>query len=86
MAQILRADGTTAHVQPENGRDFKLAEIKAAIGGGWVEVVYLLDRKHLIACDEEGLLKQLPLNAQASALCRKPIVGDVLYCRISEIT
>ena len=45
--------------------------------GGWAEVVNL-SRKAWLMVDEEGLLKRVPLNPKASALARRPIVGNAI--------
>ena len=45
--------------------------------GGWAEVVNL-SRKTWLMVDEEGLLKRVPPNPTASALARRPIVGNAI--------
>jgi hypothetical protein len=35
--------------------------------------------------DEEGLLKWLPINREASLLAQRPIVGDVVIANQDEI-
>ena len=50
---------------------------KLVAGGGLVELVTLANGDQLLV-DEEGLLKQLPLNFEASELAGRPLVGDAL--------
>ena len=47
--------------------------------GGYIEIV---ERKGLLlVVNEEGLLRELPHNIQASFLVGQPIVGDVVLLR-----
>lgn len=71
-AMIFRADGTS---EVFKGGD-TLEEWQGAIGGGYLEAVYL-DGKVMFV-DEDGLMKQLPYNLMASGLAGRDIVGDVL--------
>ena len=71
-AMIYRADGTSDVYE---GGD-TLEEWQAAIGGGYLEAVYLDDKVTFV--DEEGRLKDLPYNLLASGLAQGDIVGDVL--------
>lgn len=48
------------------------------LDGGYVEVVTLRSRAILIV-DEEGLLKDLPLNNIASLAAARPIFGNAIY-------
>jgi hypothetical protein len=52
--------------------------------GGYIELVYLPDSKIMVV-DEEGLLKWLPINREASLLAQRPIVGDVVIANQDEI-
>ena len=52
-----------------------LAEAQTAVGG-YVEVVRIDGRELLV--NEEGLLRNLPVNREASALAGQHIVGDVV--------
>ena len=80
---IIRVDGTQEEYLPANGRHYTLAELKKAIGGGWIEIVKTRDGR-LMVLDEEGKLKGFPVNRVATALylygAQDPIVGDVLVC------
>ena len=45
-------------------------------------MVHLPHRPELqVLVNEEGLLKDLPLNVEASKLCMQPIVGDVVVLK-----
>lgn len=69
---VLRADGTRAEIPyPE-----KLAGWQKLVGG-YIEVVLIEPGKCAIV-NEEGLLRGLPYNVQASALARRDLVGDVV--------
>ena len=47
--------------------------------GGYVEVVRLPKGQGKLLVDEEGLLKRLPLNREASILAKQLIVGNAIY-------
>jgi hypothetical protein len=92
MATHIKTDGTKTEVQPKNGTDFKLEELKEFIGGGWIEMVECWNPDYqgmVIILDEEGKLKNMPLNVAATDAYGVPhwdvIVGDVLICRKEEI-
>lgn len=61
-----------------------LPDMKAAIGGGWIEAIYPQSRPVSVIMDEEGKLKGLPFNKNATALFRGDLrqgdylAGDVL--------
>lgn len=78
-AFVIDVDGTETPIKPKNGKTFTLAEIQAAIGGGYVEMVRLPDGRMMFV-DEDGLMKRLVPNMQASVLCGRPIVGKALVC------
>ena len=64
---------TTQHV---SDREWTLKEMQTAVGG-LIELVTLRDGKHLI-CNEEGLLRSLPINEEASQLAGRMIVGNAI--------
>lgn len=80
---IIRADGTQEEYLPGDGNHYTLEELKRAIGGGYIEIVRTRDDR-LMVLDDEGKLKDFPVNLVATALYRfgdqDPIVGDVLVC------
>lgn len=60
-----------------NKRDEKpTLEQAQAIIGGWIEMITVGDMQ--ILCDEEGLIKQLPINEKASEMFGRPLYGPVL--------
>ena len=87
MARLLRCDGSVESVEPLNGVDFTLGELKHFVGG-YIEVVYL-GSGWLMVVNEEGKLLNLPINRTATQLYGNPsndyIVGDVVLCRDCEV-
>ncbi len=86
-ATVLKANGECLHVKPKNGNDFSLEEAQKVVGG-YVEVIHLSSTQLMIV-NEEGKLRKLPFNRQASLIAymaRKAdaIVGDVLVCDIEQ--
>lgn len=79
----------TKQVRPDNGTDFTLEEIQAAVGGN-IEVVPLRETGLILICNEDGHALGLPLNQLAMKrlasllLCDVadilPIVGNVVIC------
>jgi hypothetical protein len=49
---------------------------------GYIEPVYLSDK--VILVNEEGLLRSLPVNEEASAMANQILVGDVLVLSREE--
>ena len=86
--EIIRVDGTREPYPPANGRDYTLAELKKAIGGGFIEIAHTQDGR-IMVIDDEGKLKGFPVNPVATALYvygeQDPIVGDVLVCQDGNI-
>jgi hypothetical protein len=90
MAIQYNVDGTEVEIQPRNGRDFSLEELKAVVNG-WIEIVWYganLPTTHVLVVNEEGwiLHPPLPYNPAASFIAGQPIAGNVLYCKRSEVT
>lgn len=90
MAQILYASGDVKNVEPQNGTDFQLNELKKIVGG-YIEIVYLSD-KQIMVVNEEGKLIGLPFNILATEAYRmatqpnnETIVGDVLICDVGQV-
>lgn len=88
MAKIYKTDGTVKTVEPKNGTDFKLDELQEIVGGH-IEVLYL-NSSEILVCDEEGKLKNYPLNIEATRIVQENdisdyIVGDVLICKTGEV-
>lgn len=90
MASLLRTDGTRQNIAPQNGTDFQLEELHALLGG-YVEVVKLDDGR-LLLVNDNGKIKQLAINPQATVLLWEftdsladVIVGDAVLCNDHEV-
>lgn len=89
MATLIKSSGEVIKIAPVEEK-FSSAELKVIIGGH-IEVVNLSEGRCLV-CDEEGLLKNLPQNREATKILygeyRVPVqflVGDIVICNLSEI-
>lgn len=88
MARWIKTDGTEQVVTPAHGV-FTLEEMKQYIGGGHLEAVRFT-RSEVMYCDDEGVLKNLPLNERASQEVSMergraiPVCGDVLIASLRE--
>ena len=88
MAMIIKTDGQVISVQPKNGKDFTLKELKAIVGG-YIEIIRMNDKYMVV--NEEGKLERLPYNSTATGFYwanvgrNDYIVGDVLVCGMDEI-
>jgi hypothetical protein len=81
MAKIIRTTGKTEEII-----SFELPDLQKAVGG-YIEIVngvggYYQDR---IVCNEEGHLKNLPVNKLASMMAGQQIVGDVVVAHRDEL-
>lgn len=77
-AVTLKADGGIEVWDLAEHDSDRYTQVRAAIGGGWVEALRV-DDETLMMVDEEGRLKDLPLNTQASLLYQRDrIVGDAV--------
>lgn len=68
MATLLKADGTTMPI----AGPLTLPMMQCLVGG-WIEIVTIggtHERRDILIVDEEGLLKQKPLNEPATQLYR----------------
>lgn len=90
MAQIIKSSGVVIEVTPKNGTDFSLEELQEIVGG-YIGILHLKD-KRIIVYDEEGELKNSPLNQKATELLNRnsycvegTIVGDVLVCDSEQV-
>ena len=81
-------DKETITVNPKNGIDFQLAELREIVGGH-IEVAETKFPGLIMVLDEEGKLKEKPINKLATLLYKygdqDPIVGDVLICNQNQI-
>jgi len=79
MATLLKSDGSK-----QEGVNVSTLKSMQDMVGGYIEFIYLPTGQMLIV-DEEGRLKNYPLNKQASELCGQLIVGDVILADYSEV-
>jgi hypothetical protein len=87
MAKIIKFDGETIEVKPENGTDFSLEELQEIVGG-YIETVPTYKRGEILVVNEEGKLLGLPFNREATVLARiynDYIAGDALLCKEDEV-
>lgn len=77
MALILNADGTRQEV-----KGIAFTQMQEAVGG-YVERVFLSDGRSMYV-NEDGRMKQLPLNEQASQLAGVDIVGNAVVLTKKE--
>ena len=83
MAILLREDGTSQNIVPKNGNDFKLKELYEMLNCELIEVVQTNSAGIIMIIDEEGKLKNLPINIEASRLSKigdDYIVGNAVVC------
>jgi len=72
MIQLIKSDGTVT----DNFTADTLKQKQDAVGG-YIGVVYSNADKVLIV-NEEGMMRDLPLNEKASEIAGHPIAGDVI--------
>ena len=68
MATLIKADGTRKVVEPKNGKDFDLDELKSFVGG-WFELISV-GCKYVVV-DEDGRMKASPYNISATEEIRE---------------
>jgi hypothetical protein len=89
MALLIKYDGETTNVVPQNTEDgFTLKEIYALLECEMIQTIDVEDETKVLICDEEGKLKggwQRLINSEASRLLHKAggspfdmVVGHVL--------
>lgn len=85
--RVLYVDGREEFIEPKNGTDFSLEELKTIVGG-YIEIVPLGDERIMVV-NEEGRLLNLPHNYTASRITSAQgivnIVGNVLVCHTSMV-
>jgi hypothetical protein len=95
-ATLLHQDGDIQGIQPANGTDFSLSELKDLLGCSYIEVIYLDnegdDDDLIMIGDEEARLISDPVeNVQAtkvyreSWVCQQNIVGNIILCPSSML-
>jgi len=85
-AKLILADGTVEAVEPKNGSDFTLEELRAFVGR-YIELLHPPSQAGaVLVVNEDGRLRGLSLNKVASAAYGHDfIVGDALLCHTSQI-
>ena len=90
MATLYRTDGSVTDIRPKQGTDFSLEEAQALVGG-YVQVLNLPNGR-IALFNEEGRLKQLPVNTKATAYIQRlylpfevvDFLGDVVIADNTE--
>lgn len=83
MTIYVKADGNYSVVFPANGRKFSLRELQFYVGGN---IEMLGGKGKVFVVNEEGKLKNLPLNPLATEIylhffdAEDFLVGNVLLC------
>lgn len=88
LSTVINTDGLHKNVEPSNGEDFSLGELRDFVGGH-IELVRL-SKSQVMVVNEEGKVNDLPENQYATMLVnmagiRDVIVGNVLVCDINKI-
>ena len=86
--RILYVDGREEFIEPKNGTDFSLEELKTIVDG-YIQVVWLKDGRIMVV-NEEGKIHRLPVNVKATFIANgegiaDTIVGNVLVCNQSMV-
>lgn len=86
MAQLIHVNGTSETVNPaDEVRGFTLREMYDLLDCELIQIVYV-DNGNILVVDEEGKLKQRPVNYEASTHCDfDMIVGPALLCSPGEV-
>lgn len=88
LSTVIFSDGATKNVEPSNGTDFSLEELRGFVGG-YIEIVRI-SKSQVMVVNEEGKIYNLPQNEKATMLVniagfRDVVVGNVLVCDINKI-
>ena len=83
MAKILRVNGDREDIEYEGPKEtLTLEQVQKVVG--YVEVIKVPNSHNILIVDEEGKLKNKPINVTASKLAQQEIVGDVVLCTYLE--
>jgi hypothetical protein len=94
MASIFKTDGTIIEgIEPENGSDFSLSEIKEHTDADTVQMIVIDEGKNYMWLDENGKLKggrgynRLATEKLHSAggMGSDYVVGDVFVCARNQV-
>lgn len=89
MAIIIKPTNDVTIIEPQNGSDFTLQELKDIVQGS-IEI-HAFGKSMYFVLNEEGKLNKLPINRFATTMfkdCLYPndfIVGNALLCKRTEI-
>lgn len=91
-AKLYKATGEVEDVQPENGTDFSLQELRKFVGGS-IDIQALPKSNLIMVLNDEGKLDGLEKNEKATEIWKmnypiaeylhnndELVVGDVLIC------
>ena len=90
MSLLIKPDGATEEVFPKNGKNYSLRELQGHVEG-YIEILQVGEGM-IMVINEEGKLKSLPMNRDATKLVRGKlhdfdpgIVGKALLCLDEEV-
>ena len=80
VGYLIKANGDSCEITPDDAtKGFSLEELYREIGCDLIQVLNL-PSGYIMIVDEEGRLKERPLNRMASSLYGGIIVGNVVVC------
>lgn len=82
MGELLRIDAGREQIEFGGTENEILAAMQKAVGG-YIEVIRLDDGRMMVFNDEAPMLR-LPLNALASGLARRSILGNAIVLSADE--
>lgn len=88
LSTVINSDGKFFNVEPFNGEDFSLEELRRFVGGH-IEIVRL-SKSQVMVVNEEGKLRNFKENQYATMIVNMvgihdTIVGNVLICNTNKI-
>ena len=98
QAKWIKASGEIISVNPKDGKEFSLEEMKHYIGGGYIQMITPPGKTGAIMIiDEDGKMKNFPINIIATRMWQQyaqqgsmrmddAVVGDVLLMHRSQIS
>ena len=93
MAFLIDINRDVTEVEPKNGENFTLEELYALIGCDMIQICDAHERGKILIFDEEGMLKDLPVNTEATLGMHEdmmPFVFNAIYgkavmCKSGEL-
>lgn len=84
MAKLLTPNNQATEIIPINDQTFTLEELQEYVGG-YIEILYLHHNQVLVV-NEEGRLRKLPYNQQASDMySNNYICGNAVWCNTDQL-